>query len=86
MNKLPTLQQGDTDKAGQVFFVHRAQALAVCYGRINALTAAACLAETGTYDGATVAAVKAVQAHKGIIQDGICGPQTWGVLITGSAQ
>jgi lysozyme len=85
MNRLPTLKQGDTDKAGQVFYVHRAQALIRVYGEINAITAAACIGVTGTFDGPTTAAVKAVQAHKGLVQDGICGPMTWGVLIAGSA-
>lgn len=86
MNRLPTLSQGAADKAGHVFYVHRLQALTACYGRITGLTAAACLAQTGTFDTATEAAVKAVQAHKGLTQDGIVGPLTWGVLITGSAQ
>jgi lysozyme len=85
MNRLPTLQQGATDKAGQVFYVHRLQALLRVYGEINAITAAACIGVTGTFDGPTAVAVKAVQAHKGLVQDGICGPMTWGVLIAGSA-
>jgi peptidoglycan hydrolase-like protein with peptidoglycan-binding domain len=34
---------------------------------------------------ATTAAVRAVQALFGIAQDGIVGPQTWSVLVTGSA-
>lgn len=81
---LPVLKQGAQDKPGHVFMVRRLQALAVCYGRINGLAAAACLAETGTFDGPTAAAVKAVQAHKKLTQDGIVGPQTWGVLIAGN--
>jgi lysozyme len=85
MNKLPTLQQGAADKAGQVFYVHRLQALAACYGRINKITAAACLGETGTFDAATKTAVEAVQASRKLTVDGIAGPQTWGVLIAGSA-
>ena len=85
MNKLPVLSQGAADKPGHVFYVHRLQALTACYGRITSLTAAACLAQTGTFDAATTAAVKAVQAHKGIAVDGIAGKDTWSVLLTGSA-
>ena len=85
MNKLPTLQQGATDKAGQVFFVHRLQALLACYGQINHIVAAACQPVTGTFDAPTTVAVKAVQASKKLTADGICGPATWGVLIAGSA-
>lgn len=86
MNKLPTLSQGATDKAGQVFYVHRLQALARVYGEINAIAAAACLSTSGTFDSATTAGVKAIQASRKLTVDGIVGPQTWGVLIAGSAQ
>jgi len=54
------------------------------YGRITDLAAAACLGVSGVFDGATSAAVRAVQEHAHITQDGICGPLTWGVLITGA--
>lgn len=86
MSKLPTLQQGAADKAGHVFYVHRLQALLGCYGRITGLAAAACLGESGTFDATTTVAVRAVQSHKGLTVDGIVGPQTWSVLIAGSAQ
>ena len=85
MNKLPTLQQGATDKPGQVFFVHRMQALVKVIGEINSIPAAAGQTATGTFDAATKTAVEAVQASRKLTADGICGPQTWGVLIAGSA-
>jgi peptidoglycan hydrolase-like protein with peptidoglycan-binding domain len=82
---LPALQQGDSDKAGQVFYVHRMQALTACYGRINNIASAACILENGTFDAATKTAVQAVQAHKKVATDGICGPITWSILIAGKA-
>ena len=85
MNKLPTLQQGAVDKPGQVFFVHRLQALLACYGQINHILAAGCQPVSGTFDAPTAVAVKAVQASKKLTADGIVGPATWGVLIAGSA-
>ena len=68
-----------------MFFVHRMQALVACYGQINSILAAACLPVTGTFDAPTKVAVEAVQASKKLTADGVCGPQTWGVLIAGSA-
>jgi peptidoglycan hydrolase-like protein with peptidoglycan-binding domain len=85
MNKLPVLAEGAEDKAGQVFWVHRAQALTQAYGQFTDTAAAACQMVTGTFDAATVSAVKAVQEHARITADGICGKDTWSVLITGSA-
>ena len=84
MNALPTLQQGAQDRPGQVFFVRRVQALAHVIGSVNSLPAASNLAEDGMFGSATTAAVKAVQRLFGIAQDGIVGPQTWSVLVTGS--
>jgi peptidoglycan hydrolase-like protein with peptidoglycan-binding domain len=84
MNVLPTLQQGAQDRPGQVFFVRRVQALANVIGTVNNLPPAANLTEDGTFGPVTTAAVKAVQQMFGIAQDGIVGPQTWSVLVTGS--
>ena len=84
MNALPTLQQGAQDHSGQVFFVTRVQALASAIGTVNNLPAASGLAEDGAFGPATAAAVEAVQQLFGITQDGIVGPQTWSVLVTGS--
>ena len=84
MNVLPTLQQGAQDQPGQVFFVRQVQALANVIGNVNSLPAASNLAEDGAFGPATAAAVKAVQHLFGITQDGIVGPQTWSVLVTGS--
>jgi len=84
MNVLPTLQQGAQDQTGQVFFVHRVQALANVIGSVNNLPAATNLTEDGAFGPATAAGVKAVQQLFGISQDGIVGPQTWSVLVTGA--
>ena len=83
VNSLPTLKPGDTDKAGQVFYVHRMQALVAVVGQINKLPAAASLAADGTYSPATTAAVKAVQKISGLTPDGVCGPKTWAALVAG---
>jgi peptidoglycan hydrolase-like protein with peptidoglycan-binding domain len=83
LNKLPVLQEGATDEAGQVFWVHRLQALAAVYAVIAG--AAFPLATDGVFGAATAEAVRAVQHHAGIAADGVVGPHTWGVLIAGSA-
>ena len=85
VNKLPTLQQGAADKAGQVFFVHRMKALLAMLGQVKSIPSAACLPVNGEFDNATAVALKAVQASFGITADGVCGPKTWGALIAGSA-
>ncbi len=84
INALPVLQQGAQDRPGQVFFVRRVQALAGVVGNVNQLQPAMHLAVDGIFGPATTAAVKAVQAFFGIVQDGIVGPRTWGALVTGS--
>lgn len=84
MNALPQLQQGAEDKAGDVFFVHRMQALVKVIGLVNTLDLAACQELTGTFDAATAAAVRQVQSWHKLTADGIVGPDTWSVLVTGS--
>ena len=54
-------------------------------GNVNSLPAASNLAEDGVFGSATTAAVKAVQQLFDITRDGIVGPQTWSVLVTGTA-
>ena len=85
MNKLPVLQEGAADKAGEVSFVHRMQALVKVVGEITDLADAACQVTNGTFDAATKVAVQQVQAHAGLATDGVVGPRTWGVLVAGSA-
>jgi len=85
MNVLPTLSEGAADEANHVFYVHRLRALTRVYGEITGLADAAALEVTGVFDGATKTAVQQVQAHGKIAMDGIVGPKTWSVLITGVA-
>jgi len=85
MNVLPTLQQGARGQPAQVFFVTRVQALVNVIGTDISIPAASNLAEDGVFGPATPAAVKAVQQLFGVTRDGIVGPQTWSVLVTGSA-
>lgn len=83
--KLPVLKQGDEDKKGEFFHVHRLQALASLTGSLNGITAAAGLIGDGSYGPKTEAAVRGVQAHYRIAEDGVCGAATWSVLLTGAA-
>jgi len=85
MNKLPVLQEGDTDHAGQVFFVHRMQALIKAVGESKVLGLAAGQEITGTFDAATKAALEQVQASWSVTVDGVCGPVGWSILVAGSA-
>jgi peptidoglycan hydrolase-like protein with peptidoglycan-binding domain len=84
MNTLPVLAEGAEDKAGEVFWVHRAQALIKVYGEITDVADAAHQEVNGTFDSATAAALRAVQQHRGITVDGVCGAQSWAVLVTGA--
>ena len=84
LNKLPVLHEGDADHAGEVCWVHRMQALIKAVGEIKGLDLAACQEITATFDAATKAAVQQVQASFNLTADGIVGPQTWGVLVTGA--
>lgn len=78
MAALPVLSPGITDSLLPYWYVHRLQAvLKDVYG--YAVTV------NGTYDAATAAGVKLVQARYGLTQDGICGPLTWVPVITGAA-
>lgn len=76
---LPTLKQGDKDPTHGRRMVARVQALLhdvkelpLGRGGVN-----------GRYDKATTTAVKHLQGQHNLTVDGICGPHTWAVLITG---
>ena len=78
MNALPTLQLGAKD-VKTPWFVRRIQGL--CQ---------ACLPDQkividGSFGASTDAAVKAIQKSHGLAVDGVVGPKTWAVLVTGSA-
>jgi lysozyme len=73
MNQLPTIAHGTPRRAD----VLRVQALL--------RPAGAPVAEDGVFGPATEAAVQHVQAAHSLADDGIVGPKTWGLLITGAA-
>lgn len=85
MAKIRLLRQGDADGTGEFWSVHRLQALLKMTGQLQGIDSAARLVTDGAYGPATAAGVRAVQAHYGIAADGVCGAQTWGVLLTGTA-
>lgn len=81
---LPTIGPSDIDVAGQIQYVHRAQALVKVIGQINSLGSAAGIATDGIYGPGTIAGVKQVQGFFGLSQDGITGQATWHALVAGS--
>jgi GH25 family lysozyme M1 (1,4-beta-N-acetylmuramidase) len=84
VDTLPTLQLGSRDEAGGTWFVHRLQNDVAAIGRWNGLGAGVTgIADDGVFGAATEAAVKAVQRHYSLTEDGICGPATWTRLIAG---
>ena len=74
---LPTLAEGAADSPNHRFVV-RVQ------GLCNALAGSG-LTLDGQYGPMTKAAVETVQRDYGIGVDGVCGQQTWGCLVAGSA-
>lgn len=82
MNRLPTLKQGDKDVAGGIAFVGRMQALVKLIGDRNHLAKASAQHASGVFDDMTHDALVQVQALFKLTQDGVCGPKTWGVLVT----
>jgi len=83
MAVIPVVMPGTRD-AGRSRIVHRVQGLLVAGGFLAALAAPRISAIDGMYGADTTAAVKAAQKAAGATVDGITGPQTWGVLITGA--
>ena len=77
---LPTLTTGSDDARLPHSFVRRVQAIAN-----DVYSASPRLAVDGTYGPLTRNAVSAIQRQAGVAADGVCGPVTWSVLITGSA-
>jgi Putative peptidoglycan binding domain/N-acetylmuramoyl-L-alanine amidase len=78
---LPTLVQGNADKAGEAQMIHRMQALVKVIGDINKLPAASAVSASGSFDATTVRGVLAVQKMFGLTQDAVVGPATWGALV-----
>lgn len=87
MSRLPILRAGSLDDPGGAgfWYVRRLQALVRLTGVLNRLPAGAFLDVDGDYGPATATAVRQVQQHYNIPADGITGPQTWSVLLTGTA-
>lgn len=95
MNLLPVLATAEDVKArglvgavskdapGGVYFVYRAQALVRIIAQINNIAGAKDLVLDGDYGPATKDAVEAVQHHWALTEDGITGPATWALLVTG---
>lgn len=80
MNALPVLSEGSDDTRLPHEYVRRVQLIA--NGIYHASPE---LAVDGVYGEATKSAVAAVQHGSGITVDGVVGPATWRVLVTGSA-
>jgi peptidoglycan hydrolase-like protein with peptidoglycan-binding domain len=80
MGKLPVLSEGSDDARLPHWYVRRVQAILN-----DVFGASPRLAVSGVYDAPTRDAVVAVQRSKGITADGVCGPATWSVLISGTA-
>lgn len=74
MRRLPTLRQGDPRHD----HVKRAQAL------VNAAHTSPVLAEDGQFGVNTELAVKQLQRAHGLTADGLVGPDTWTLLVTGA--
>ena len=69
LGALPTLRSGSSGK-----FVKLLQCLLVCHGHRDAFV-------DGAYGNGTASAVRNVQARVIIGVDGVCGKQTWSVLV-----
>jgi peptidoglycan hydrolase-like protein with peptidoglycan-binding domain len=84
MARLPVLRQGAADKPGGGFwYVHRLQALINITSALQGISPGL-MAVDGLYGPATAAAVRDVQTAYHIAPDGVAGPKTWSVLLTGS--
>lgn len=86
MAKLRVLKQGDSDRPGEFWAVHRLQDLVNLTDRLNGIPGmTGPLVVDGEFGPATATAVRAVQAHYRIGVDGTVGAATWSVLLTGAA-
>lgn len=85
MTKIRVLKLGDADAAGEFWAVRRAQLLVSETGSLNGIPGAAIKAD-GVFGKATDTAVRAIQKYARLTVDGVVGPLTWDVLLTGSAQ
>lgn len=84
VNRLPTLGEGARDHAGHVLYVHRVQGLCTALGHDLGNTGPSRDGVDGVFGPLTVAAVRRVQDGHNIAVDGVVGPHTWSVLVTGA--
>ena len=80
VQQLPVLKLGASG-----VMVRRVQGLLVAAGYDLGTTGPRRDGIDGSFGAATLAGVKSVQAAGKIAQDGVVGPATWGVLLTGAA-
>lgn len=80
MARLPVLKEGDKDAPMGVFYVHRVQAILKDVVGLNIGNAGV----DGDFGPATAAAVRLYQTAHHLAVDGIVGPHTWAVLVTGA--
>ena len=83
VKKLPSLKQGDKDKAGQPPHVRIMQGLIRANGHAHKIEAASSIAQDGDFGVHTVNALLAIQSFFGLAADRVCGPKTWAALISG---
>lgn len=85
MTKIRVLKLGDVDAPGEFWAVRRLQELVSLTGSLNGIPGAV-ITPDGVFGAKTDTAVRAVQKYAKISVDGVAGPATWSVLLTGSAQ
>lgn len=77
---MPVLQEGSTDPVHGTWYVRRVQALVRDVLGVGIGVSGV----DGHFGPATAAAVRTVQSSHGLAADGVVGPHTWSVLVTGA--
>jgi peptidoglycan hydrolase-like protein with peptidoglycan-binding domain len=84
MTKIAVLKLGDTDTTGEFWSVHRLQNLLKLTGQLTGIASGAGLAVDGSFGSKTDQAVRDTQSRYHLSVDGVAGPNTWSVLLTGA--